>query len=134
MLGLMLGDDKRKITSQRVLDATGPKIEVSFSAVGTYAGIDCTNTGTYWTIPIAADTLYGEGNGVLMPKNDLDMLSWTARGIGSITGPGKARFRGSVFFKTSLTGKLSTLNNLVGVFEYEIDASVNTSIQIWEWK
>jgi hypothetical protein len=41
----------------KMLDATGPKIEVSFSAVGTYAGIDCTNTGTYWTIPIAADAV-----------------------------------------------------------------------------
>ena len=134
MLGNKLGEDMGKITGQRVLDATGPKVEVSFSAVGTYAGIDCTNTGTYWTIPIAADTLYGEGKGVLMPKNDFDMLSYTGPGIGSITGPGKARFRGSVFYKTSLTGKLSALNNLVGVFEYEIDASVNTFNQVWEWK
>ena len=108
MLGHKLGEDKGKITGQRVLDASGPKIEVSFSDVGTYAGIDCTNNGTYWTIPISADTLYGEGNGVLMPKNDSDMLSWTVQGIGSITGPGKARFRGSVFYKTSLTGKMST--------------------------
>ena len=44
MLGNKLGEDRGKITGQRVLDATGPKIEVSFSAVG-----------TYWTIPIAAD-------------------------------------------------------------------------------
>jgi hypothetical protein len=106
MLGNKLDDDKGKITGQRVLDATGPKIEVSFSAVGTYVGIDCTNTTTYWTIPIAADTFYGEGKGVLMPKDDLDMLSWTAQGIGNVTGPGKARFRGSVFFKTSLSSLL----------------------------
>ena len=53
MLGNKLGEDRGKITGQRVLDATGPKIEVSFSAVGTYAGIDFTNTGTYWCIPIA---------------------------------------------------------------------------------
>jgi hypothetical protein len=132
MLGNKLGEDKGKITGQRVLDATGPKIEASFSAVGSYAGVDCTNTGTYWTIPIAADALYGEAKGVLMSENDL--LAWTAQGMGSVTGPGKARFRGSVFYKTSLTGKLSALNNLVGVFEYEIDTFVNTSIQVWEWK
>jgi hypothetical protein len=134
MLGNKLSEDKGKITGQRVLDASGPKIEVSFSAAGTYVGIDCTNTGTYSTIPISADTLYGDGNGVLMPKNDLDMLSWTTQGVGSITGPGEARFQGSVFYKTSLNGKLTALNNLVGVFEYEIDAFVNTSIQVWEWK
>lgn len=69
-----------------------------------------------------------------MPKDSMDMLPYTGPGVGSITGPGKARFRGSVFYKTSLTGKLKALNNLVGVFEYEIDASVNTSNQVWEWK
>ena len=46
MLGKKLGEDKGKITGQRVLDATGPKIEVSFSTVGTYAGIDC----KYWNL------------------------------------------------------------------------------------
>ncbi len=29
---------------------------------------------------------------------------------------------------------MKALNNLVGVFEYEIDANINTSIQVWEWK
>lgn len=41
MLGTKLGEDKGKITGERILDATGPKIEVSFSAVGKYVGIDC---------------------------------------------------------------------------------------------
>ena len=63
MLGNKLGDDKGKITGQRVLDATGPKIEVSFSAVGTYVGIDCTNTATYWTIPIASRHVLWRGKG-----------------------------------------------------------------------
>jgi len=35
MLGNKLGEDRGKITGQRVLDATGPKIEISFSGVGT---------------------------------------------------------------------------------------------------
>ena len=64
----------------------------------------------------------------------MDLLSWTAQGMGNFTGPGKVRFRGSVFFKKSLTGNLSTLDNLVGVFEYELDASGNTASKVWEWK
>jgi hypothetical protein len=40
MLGNKLGE--YKVTGQRVLDATGRKIEASFSVVGTYVGIDCT--------------------------------------------------------------------------------------------
>jgi hypothetical protein len=31
-------------------------------------------------------------------------------------------------------GKLSLLNNLVGVFESEIDAAGNFSEKLWEWK
>ena len=42
--------------------------------------------------------------------------------------------RGSVYFRTSSTGALSFLNNLVGVFEYEVDSNRNTSGRIWEWK
>jgi hypothetical protein len=31
-------------------------------------------------------------------------------------------------------GKLSFLNNLVGVFEYEVDEMGNCSSKVWEWK
>jgi hypothetical protein len=39
-----------------------------------------------------------------------------------------------LFFKTSSTGKLSFLNNLTGVFEYEADEAGNTLEKVWEWK
>ena len=32
MLGNQIGEDKGKVTGERVLDPNGPKIEVSFSA------------------------------------------------------------------------------------------------------
>lgn len=58
-------------------------------------------------------------------------------GIGRFTGPGKVSFRSSLFFKTPLTsegGKLSYFNNMVGVFEYEVDEAGNCSSKVWEWK
>ena len=134
MLGNQIGEDKGKVTGQRVIDANGPKIEVSFSASGKYVGIDVTNTATYWFIPRAANVLYGEGQGVIMSKKDVDMIAWTAQGIGNFTSPGKIRFRGSVFFRMSLTGKLSSLDNALGVFEHESDDMGNTSTTVWEWK
>lgn len=116
MLGNQIGEDKGKVTGERVLDANGPKIEVSFSATGKYVGIDITNAVTYWSVPVAENILYGEGQGVIMPTNNVDAIGWTAQGIGNFTTTGKLRFRGSVFFKTSLAATLSALNNMVAVF------------------
>ena len=41
---------------------------------------------------------------------------------------------GSVFFKSSNNGKLAFLNNMVGVFEYEILEEGTSKGKIWEWK
>ena len=136
MLGDLISEEKGKITSQRVLDVEGgePKIETSFSATGNYRGVDATATVTYWGTPRPGGAIYGEGQGALMSKDGKEMATWTGYGIGRFTGPGKIRFTGSLFFKTSSTGKLAFLNNLVGVFEYETDESGNTSSKVWEWK
>jgi hypothetical protein len=47
------------------------------------------------------------------------------------------RYVGSAFCSTSsstTTGKLGFLNNVVGVFEYEVDENGNSGGKIWEWK
>jgi hypothetical protein len=38
------------------------------------------------------------------------------------------------FYRTNSTAKLSFLNNLVGLFEYEWDEDGNSSAKVWEWK
>jgi hypothetical protein len=42
-----------------------------------------------------------------------------------------ARF---LFLKSVPNGKLSSVNNVIGVFEAEIDAEGNFSEKSWEWK
>jgi hypothetical protein len=54
--------------------------------------------------------------------------------VGRISSSGDVKWRGSVFSKTSSRGKLAFLNNMVGLFEAEIDADGNFSEKIWEWK
>jgi hypothetical protein len=81
--------------------------------------------------------MYGEGQGIVTTKDGQGMATWTGQGIGRFTGPGKISFRGSLFFKIPSTvdrGKLSFLNNLVAVFEYEVDELGNCSSKVWEWK
>jgi hypothetical protein len=136
MLGDLISEEKGKIASQRVLDVEGgiPKIETSFSATGNYRGVETTATITYWSTPRPGGAIYGEGQGVIMSKDGQEMATWTGQGIGRFISPGKIRFTGSLFFSTASTGRLSFLNNLVGVFEYETDESGNTSAKVWEWK
>jgi hypothetical protein len=64
-----------------------------------------------------------------------EIVTITPRGIGHMKDGGKVSIRGSVFFNTKSTeGKLTFLNNLVGVFEYEVDDLGNTAVKVWEWK
>jgi hypothetical protein len=136
MLGDLISEEKGKITTQRVLEVEGgePKMETSFSATGNYRGVETTATVTYCGSLRPGGAIYGEGQGVLMSKDGQEMATWTGQGIGRFTSPGKIRFTGSLFFNTPSTGKLAFLNNLVGVFEYEVDELGNTSAKAWEWK
>jgi hypothetical protein len=119
MLGELVIEDNGKITGQRVLEVVeGPKIEVSFSMIGKYKGIEGNDIGTYGTVPRPGGVMYGEGQGV---------------GRSSRPG-GKISHRGSLFFRTTSSANLSALNNLVGVFEYEVDEMGNCSSKVWEWK
>ena len=70
----------------------------------------------------------GDGGGVP------EMVTYTGEGVGRFSSSGSVKWRGSVFFRTSSDGKLAFLNNMVGVFESEIDADGNFSEKLWEWK
>ena len=136
MLGDQIGEEKGKITGQRVLEVVNgvPKIETSMSIIGKYRGVETTEIGTYWSSPRPDGVMYGEGQGVITTKDGSEMATWTGPGIGRFTGQGKIRFIGSIVFRTSSNGKLAFFNNLVGVFEFEADEQGNTSTKVWEWK
>jgi hypothetical protein len=136
-LGELIEDSTGKITGQRVLDVEIPKMETSFAMEGNYRGIPCTDVGTYTSVLREGGVLYGEGQGIITTKDGQGMATWTGQGIGKFTAPGKVSFRGSIFLRTPSTsqgGKLSSLNNMVGVFEYEVDEMGSCFTKSWEWK
>ena len=108
-------------------------METSFSGSAKYRGTDGTEIGTYWTIYRPEGVLYGEGQGVITTK-DGEIATWTGSGIGKFTGQGKIRFHGPLLYRTLSTEKLAFLNNLVGVYENEIDENQNMLYKVWEWK
>jgi len=134
MLGELLGEDKGRITSHRVLasEGSGHKVEVSFEMDGKILGIDYHELGTYESVIRPGGHLFGQGQGIIMTK-DGDNVSWVGHGVGRFKPEGGVRFRGAVYHETA-SQKLSRLNGIVAVFEYEEDASGNTMSKFWEWK
>ena len=136
MLGELIEEESGKITGKRFLDVEGPKLESSFTMNGKWVGQDVTDIGTYWGVMREQGVVYGEAQGMATTKDGQGMATYTVRGIGRFPSPGKIRFHGSVFYRTNPTsaGKLSSLNNVVGVFEYQEDEQGNCSVKVWEWK
>jgi hypothetical protein len=150
MLGEQYAELKGKVTSQRVLDVEGPTIETSVSTSGTMKGVQVQEMITFIGTPTSErGVLHGVGKGVLTTIGDggeHEMVTYTGEGIGRFDSSGSIKWRGSVFTRKQYysktsgpsssqgEGKLSFLNNMVGIFESEIDAAGNFSEKIWEWK
>ena len=147
MLGEQYVESRGKITSQRVLDVEGPTVETSVAASGTIKGIPVQVMLTFTGTPTAEKgVIHGVGKGVITAignEGKLEMISYTGEGIGRLDSSGNIKWRGSIFtrkqYYSKISGegggeKLSFLNNMVGVFESEIDAAGNFSEKIWEWK
>ena len=135
-----LGDpfytERTKATSIRVIDViNGPKVEVSFSGNGTIRdSINVTDIGTIWTLPTSGGMIYSEGQGLLTTQQG-EMATYTQQAIGQFTPEGRVVFHGSVFFQAlSPTGQLASLNNQMGIYNYESDIAGNAIRQVWEWQ
>jgi hypothetical protein len=132
MLGEQIGELKGKMMGQRVLNAEEPTIETSVSARGSVKGIQVSETLTYVARLTSSGVLHGEGHGVIM-AGESDLAAYSGEGVGRLTSSGTI-WHGSIFYRTSSTGKLSFLNDVVGLFEAEVDTEGNFSENIWEWK
>ena len=135
-LGNLIYQHKGKITSQTVLE--GPTVQTSFSSNGTVSGgvtnVSVTEIGTYTTTPRTNGVFYGEGQGVITNENG-EMVTWDSQEIGNMSPGGEIMFRGSIFFRTlSPTGSLGFLDNVVGVFTFQVDPSGNTMVRVLELK
>jgi hypothetical protein len=133
MLGEQIAELKGKIVSQRVLDVEGPTMETSVSIQGSFRGTQVRQTLTYVAKPVSPGVLHGKAKVVTHIHGESELVVSTHEGIGRIT-PSGVTWRGTGFFRTSSTGKLAFLNNLVGLFETEVDTEGNFTEKIWEWK
>ena len=134
MLGDLFYEAKGRITSKRVLDLEGPKIESSYFLEGKMREIEVLEIGTFTSVPISDGVFFIEGKDIVtLKENDDEMATVKAEGISKLKGSSKV-VSGSNFYRSSTTGKLSFLNNLVGVHEAAVDNDGNILYKVWEWK
>jgi hypothetical protein len=137
MLGQLLFESKGRITSQRILSVENgiPKFETSIAGTGIFTGSLEVNTNwTYWAIQRPDRTFYSQGQGVIMTRDGREVATATSRAEGKMIESGKTRYVGAVFYETHSGNKLAFLNHLIGVNEYDVDASGNYAHRLWEWK
>src|SRR5262249_48317973 len=77
-------------------------------------------------------SLYGDGQGVFA-SFDGDTVSWKGIGTGKLGAGGAVSYRGALIYNTT-SAKLARLNGGAGGFEFEVDASGNTTSKGWEWR
>ena len=132
MLGELIEETRGKRIVRRVLSTDPVNVEVTFEGAGKLLGMDVGEMGTY-TSQVRPDGLvYGEGQGVLISSSG-DIVSWKGSGIGSLGAGGAVSYRGAIYYSTT-SPKLTRLNAVAGVFEYDVDAQGNTHGKVWEWK
>jgi len=86
MLGELIYEQKGKVTGQRVLDVSPPRVETSFSATGTLkGGITVSEMVTYWSEARSPGILYGEGQGIIMTNDGTEVATWKGSGIGRMS-------------------------------------------------
>jgi hypothetical protein len=133
MLGKQIGEETGKVTARRLLSVDdGPKVEVSFQSQGKILGVVTRSTVTYWSRMRPDGSLYGEAQGLVVGKGGAQ-ATFKAQGVGKLGDGGAVSYRGAQYFYSD-SPKLSRLNTIAVVFEYESDADGNTKIKLWEWK
>jgi hypothetical protein len=133
MLGDLFYEAKGRITSKRVLDLEGPKIESSYYLEGKMREIEVLEIGTFTSTPTSEGTYFVEGKDIVTVKGGNEMATVKVQGISKLKDSSKV-VSGSNFYRSSKTGKLSFLNNLVGVHEASVDNDGNIIYKVWEWK
>ena len=129
MLGELIGEFKGKNTGWRVLPDS--KIETTAQGTGKLLGMDV------WIVNTSVGSM---ANGLLMGEVSSFITTMTgdtvmAKGnaIAWSDGKGGGTTRAATIYTTTAP-KLSRLNKVIGMQEYDTDRDNNFGGKIWEWK
>jgi hypothetical protein len=109
----------------------GPsRTQYTFTANGTMNGnMEVTNTGEYVSISKGNNLTFDQGQGVIKIKDGGESANYTFIEVFNGTD-----YQGALAYSTNSTGKLSFLNNILGIFKGGQDDSGNYALEHWHWK
>jgi hypothetical protein len=111
------------------------EMQISFSANGTFKGnTDVTNNGNFVSISKGGNLTFGQGQAIIRSADGSETANATFIGVGNVTENGQPVFHGATVYGTNSTGELSFLNNILGIFNVEIDPTGSFVANEWEWK
>jgi hypothetical protein len=109
-------------------------MQISFSANGTFKdNIEITNNGDFVSISKGGNLTFGQGQGVITSADGSETANYTFIGVGNVTEEGKPVFNGASAYSTNSTDELSFLNNILGIFNVEIDQTGSFVSNEWAW-
>ncbi|RPJ25633.1 MAG: hypothetical protein EHM25_13155 [Nitrosopumilales archaeon] len=120
--------EKGKSTVQKEIS---PNItHYTFTANGTINGnIEVTDTGEFLSISKGDNLIIEPGQGVIATKDGSETAIYTSIDVGNSTN-----YQGASVYSTNSTGKLSFLNNIMGIYKGEADENGNFVLKEWHWK
>jgi hypothetical protein len=138
--GQLIYEGQGKIVSQRVVppdtsDGTF-KIEVSYSGVGSFNGLNVTEMWTFVNTYKPNGVIQGVGQGAISTKDHTEIASATGYGRGYIKeGGNNIVFPTVQLYSTDSTGKLAFLKTFIGVSKWKVDNNLNSyTYRMWELK
>ena len=133
-LGEVIGEANGQITNIEVVgvEEGSPKLKATLRGSGKAMGVAFTDLITYTQVERAGG-LYGEGKTVWLTE-DGEICTWKGFGVGRPTGiHGAGSFAVCGVFETK-SQKLSRLNTVACIVEYELDDNGNYHWMAYEWK
>jgi hypothetical protein len=102
----------------------------TFTSNGTMNGnIEYSKAGEYVSISKGNNLTFDQGHGVLTTKDGSETANYTFIEVFNGTD-----YQGASAYSTNSTGKLSFLNNILGIFKGGADESGNYALEQWHWK
>jgi hypothetical protein len=107
--------------------------QVSYSGSGVVKGRNFSAVGTVLIMPRSDKALDLNGHAVIAANNG-EKGTYTFCSLGYTGAHGATKDNGTATFHTTSTGSLRVVNNLLLVFEDQIDKTGNGKALGWEWK
>ena len=96
--------------------------------------IEVTNKGEFVSASKGNNLAFDQGQGEITTKDGSETANRTFIVVENDTQEGKTIFQGAAAYNTNSTGKLSFLNNMLGIFKGETDENGNIVSTEWQWK